>query len=355
VEPTNRPDVYYLIFDRYASERVLAEQFDFDNSPFLDDLESRGFTVINDAVSNYPRTTPSLASSLNMMYLDPLAEELGQDSVDWGAMNDYIDRALVPTTFERLGYRTVNIGSWWNSTAYDPGADENVTLYPSNEFSYTFWTTTMWPTLSRTTGLAQHDAWQRGIWQATPEQFAAVAEVAEDPEPTYTFAHFLVPHPPEVFRADGSYALDGPELSDDEAYREQVRYTNTQIQELLDTIIGGAAPGAEPIVIIQADEGPYPQGLIADEPNYDFFEATQADMERKQMILEALYLPGHQEAVPDFMTPINTFRLVFAEYFGADLELVPDRAFVLRDNRHPYELHEVTDRLIEPVGDLPAA
>ncbi len=29
--PASLPDVYYLIFDRYANERVLREQFGFDN------------------------------------------------------------------------------------------------------------------------------------------------------------------------------------------------------------------------------------------------------------------------------------------------------------------------------------
>ena len=44
--------------------------------------------------------------------------------------------------------------------------------------------------------------------------------------------------------------------------------------------------------MLQADEGPYPEALMADEPNYDFVEATQPDLERKQMILNALSLPG---------------------------------------------------------------
>jgi hypothetical protein len=343
--PAERPDVYYLIFDRYTNERVLREQYGFDNTPFLDDLRRRGFTVIDDAVANYPRTSPSLASSLNMTYLDELAAELGPDSLDWGALRDMLDGPLVSTTFQRLGYRTVNIGSWWSNTAFDPAADENVSFFSTDEFSHVFEETTMWPTLARYTGIARPDAFEYGVWEATPQQFAAVAAVAEDPRPTFTFAHFLVPHPPYVFLADGSYAR-GSGLSDDEAYGEQVRYANTEIQRLLDTLIGQAPAGEEPIVVLQADEGPYPAALIADEPNYDFFEATQADLEKKQSILEALYLPGAgQDAVPAGLTPVNTFRLILSRYFGAELRLLPDRAYVIRSNQHPFEFHDVTDRL----------
>ena len=42
---------------------------------------------------------------------------------------------------------------------------------------------------------------------------------------------------------------------------------------------------------------------------------------------------------------MNTFRLILARYFGADLALLPDRAYVFRSNQRPYEFHDVTDRL----------
>ena len=346
--PAALPDIYYLIFDRYANERVLREQFGFDNGAFLDALRSRGFTVIDDAVANYPRTTPSLASSLSMGYLDRLAREQGPASLEWGAMNTLIDRSLVSTTLERLGYRTVNVGSWWDSTAYDPGADENISVFPNDEFGYVFWQTTMWPTLARLTSVAEPNTLNRDIWRDTPKQFDAVAEVAQRSRPTFTFGHFLLPHPPYVFRADGRRADLLPRLPADEAYVEQVEFANTKIQDLLDALLAGAAPGDEPIIVLQADEGPYPQGLIDDEDHYDFFEATQVDLERKQMILNALYLPRHQDDVPGFLTPVNTFRLILSRYFGADLPMLPDRTYVFRDNLHPYEFHDVTARLIDP-------
>src|SRR5207244_2209263 len=67
-----RPDVYYIMLEEYAGERTLADQFGYDNRPFMDALSQLGFYVARDSTTNYPRTELSLASSLNMNYLDAL-------------------------------------------------------------------------------------------------------------------------------------------------------------------------------------------------------------------------------------------------------------------------------------------
>ena len=43
-EPRSAPDIYYIILDRYANVDTLRELYDFDNEPFLRELEARGFT-----------------------------------------------------------------------------------------------------------------------------------------------------------------------------------------------------------------------------------------------------------------------------------------------------------------------
>ena len=52
--------------------------------------------------------------------------------------------------------------------------------------------------------------------------------------------------------------------------------------------------------------------------------------------------------LPDTFTSVNTFRVVFREYFGADLEPLPDRSFTWPDNDHIYDFKDVTDQLIVP-------
>ncbi len=63
-------DIYYVLLDRYASEQSLRRFFGFDNSKFCDELEKRGFVVDRKAITSYPMTSTSMASTLNMRYLN---------------------------------------------------------------------------------------------------------------------------------------------------------------------------------------------------------------------------------------------------------------------------------------------
>jgi hypothetical protein len=67
-------------------------------------------------------------------------------------------------------------------------------------------------------------------------------------------------------------------------------------------------------------------------------------------ILNAIYLPGVDDLLPDTFTPVNTFRTVFREYFGADLEPLPDRNYTWPDNDHIYDFRDITDELNAVIG-----
>ena len=54
-----RPDIYYIIVDAYSRHDALG---DFDNSAFLREMESRGFYVAAEAVSNYDSSIKSITS-----------------------------------------------------------------------------------------------------------------------------------------------------------------------------------------------------------------------------------------------------------------------------------------------------
>ncbi len=70
------PNIYYIILDGYARDDVLQEYFDFDNRPFVKELEKRGFYVARQSTSNYMLTFLSLTSSLDMRYLDMYLDHL---------------------------------------------------------------------------------------------------------------------------------------------------------------------------------------------------------------------------------------------------------------------------------------
>lgn len=343
--PAHPRDVYYIIFDRYADEVTLRDRYGYDNTPFLDSLGDRGFDVVTDAVANYPKTAHSLASSLNMSFLDQLVAEQGVDTDNWGPIYRGLQNFQVARALERIGYTYDHIGSWWSPTHDDPTADRNY-VFGRGEFSQTLLGTTIWPVMIGTVGLSDLEDPNRIQYERVGFQFDALNEIEADPDPTFTFAHFTLPHPPYVFDAQGRFVGGGDfSRGSDAAYLEQLKYTNTAMLAMIDRLLAGP-DDADPIVVIQSDEGPHPVRLEDDEDAFEWPDATDAELGGKFRILDALYLPGEgPDAHLGSFTPVNTFRIVFDRYFGADLPLLPDRSWIFQDSTHPYRLTEITDRL----------
>ena len=99
-----KPDIYLLIFDEYAGNISLKNNFQYDNTDFLKKLESAGFYVPKISYANYPNTGLSVPSTLNMNYLDFLTEELGKDSADMRLPNEFRDNSLVMKVLKLYGY-----------------------------------------------------------------------------------------------------------------------------------------------------------------------------------------------------------------------------------------------------------
>ena len=76
------PDIYYIILDGYPSDANLKEFYDFDNQEFTACLRDRGFYIASESRSNYALTFLSLASSLNLDYLQGVVDQIGVESID---------------------------------------------------------------------------------------------------------------------------------------------------------------------------------------------------------------------------------------------------------------------------------
>jgi hypothetical protein len=337
-------DVYYLIFDRYAGFETLSDIYGFDNSGLYEWLSAHGFDVVEGALANYPGTTHSLASSLNMSYLGDLAEAQGVDSSAWTPIRQTLEDSAVARTFKAMGYKYQHIGSWWAPTAADPTADDSYVYGVYTEFLGMFVNTTAIPDIQRIFGISA--SYDREAWDRVHFQVEALKEIASEPTPTFTFAHFLLPHSPYVFRADGSFVTSDSNRPIAAAYIDQLRYTNIVIEQIVTEL--QAAPGPDPIIVIQSDEGPYPPDFdrTRDESSLNWGQASDLELGRKLRILNAYYLPGEPASTPHpTITPVNTFRMMLNGYFGGSFALLPDRTYIFEDVDHPYIFEDVTDRL----------
>ncbi len=89
------PDIYYIILDTYTRGDTLQTYFHFDNQPFLDRLKAMGFYVATCSRSNYTSTETSLASSLNLNYLQALSPTFASGSTDQSALPGLIKDNLL--------------------------------------------------------------------------------------------------------------------------------------------------------------------------------------------------------------------------------------------------------------------
>lgn len=345
-------DIFYFVFDRYGSNEALEDGFGITDNEIPDWLRDRGFFVAEHARSNYIRTLLSQPATLNLKYLDELVDELGPESSDYRPLVDAFQDHKAGLFLKEQGYRYVHMGNWFGPTATIGIADENWRGSPWSEFDATFFQSTAAPAaadlIAQREQLPQLDQVSA---QDARFQFDKLRDLATDPSKDFVFAHILLPHDPYVFDADGNLltAADVSTLSRDELVAGQLAYTNDQMEDLVESLLAGPDDD-DPIIVIQSDEGPYPAAYDENQYTFDWTKATDDEVNTKFGVLDAFYLPDEPDADDgvqpyDTISTVNTWRLVFSRYFGADLPLLPDRSYASRTPDRPYDLMEVTDRL----------
>lgn len=349
-----RPDIYYIVLDRYASADQLLEKHGFDNSAFLAQLSDAGFRVMDRSFANYQRTAHSLAATLNMDYLEDLGDTEVGDSFDWVPLYRRITNTRLNAFLEERDYEFHFMGTWWEPTRRHDAAD----------YAYNY---RAWPELLRVAfenSLVGEAVRQLEFGMLAPRtlqcrraksKFDALERLPDVAGPKFVFAHFLVPHPPFVLDAAGDCMGIAETLARtrQENYVGQIRFANDRILDFVREVF--SRPGPKPIIVLQSDEGPWPAPLAQDEVLFLGRDVSSAnwldvppDLLREKMgILNAVYLPGRDadRHIPPSFTPVNTFRIILREYFDVPIEPLPDRNFIFQDNAHIYRFHDVTSVL----------
>ncbi|MDQ3449283.1 MAG: hypothetical protein M3432_08935, partial [Chloroflexota bacterium] len=357
-------DIYYLVFDRYGSDWSLEQRYGIDND-LPEWLSGRGFQVVPGARANYRATDFSLASTLNMRFLDELTETVGRESDDRTPARQLLSRHEVGTFLRANGYQYFHLGAWYSATRSSPIADRVLTEGVDTEFSSVLHDTSMLPALERLFGEEagaepaqepDNDLGEESGEQPPPPslrerhrnialfQFRQLQRLPAAPGRKFVFAHILLPHAPIVFGPAGEVVPETQEKAGPEAevVGGQLTYTNARIRETVAALLSGP-PETHPIIVIQADEGPFLCG------NTDCMDLEPETLGVRFGILGAYYLPDMPPgSLPATHSAVNTFRFIFREYFGADLPALPDRSFTWPDNDHLYDFQDITDLLPLP-------
>jgi hypothetical protein len=317
-DKTSRPDIYYLIFDRYANEKTLKKYYDFDNTEFLDWLRAKGFYVASDSRTNYAGTKNSLASSLNMSYMPekgPIKERV---------FFHILQEQAVARLLQGSGYTYYHFGAWYEPTKYNRHADWNYKagglIDLSRDFVKNFLDTTL-------AGAFLQNKMDERV--NILNKFRSLGETVSKPGPKFIFFHMLLPHHPYLFGPNGETltARETKKKPTEKNYINQLKFTNLRIKELVERILAGSQ--TPPVIILQSDEGPAAEEFpVFSIPRDDERALAAARTQLRFRILNAYYLPGKDPApLYPSISPVNTFRLIFDRYFGADFKLLEDWSY----------------------------
>jgi hypothetical protein len=334
----DKPDIYYIILDRYAGESNLKVNFGFDNSDFIGFLKTNNFNVNPRSKTNYPYTHFSLASSLNMQHVNKTGDAAGYDSRNLQVIFKMIRNNKVQGFLRSHGYTYIHMASNWQATRYNHNADITYNYgMPFDDFFYKYVELTpFYPIIDALFFRHKSADNIEGI-------FKQLKNLPNTSKPKFVFAHMLIPHPPYLFNKNGDRVdkITANAIPEKVKYLNYLQYGNTQIKDVIKSIL--ARSKKPPVIILQADEGPY---IFLDE----FSKLNPVDQKALQIrteILNAYYLPNsyNKAAIYDSITPVNSFRVVFNQIFKTNLELVSDDTFISPDPVKPYNFINITSKL----------
>ena len=310
------PDIYYIIPDEYAGAYTLNKYYNFDNKQFIDFLAQRGFYIPEKNSSNYPATSLSLNSSLNMRYLNYKINKTIKDEI---CIREIYDNDVI-RLLRAYGYQTTIFLNEWHlsrdiNNNFKKSWDNKVDTLKDSSF-------VAWDNL-RNRSIFRFIFWDylsKERREYKLRSFYLLNNFVKDKKqaPQFVFFHILMPHPPCLFDENGKAKWSSPKEYITTNYVGQLKYTNTLIENTVKNI---QANDKNAIIIIQPDHGHRNlANLKKDEKvRYDNFIAIY--MPEKYKKKAKLY--------PE-ITPVNIFRTILNPVLNINLKRLEDK----NDFRH---------------------
>ncbi|NQU94802.1 MAG: hypothetical protein HQ549_01040 [Candidatus Omnitrophica bacterium] len=352
------PNIYYIILDGYAREDILKELYEYDNAAFLEYLKQKGFYIANRSRSNYCKTHLSLASSLNSDFIHNLLDRIDVESDSIRPLNYLLNDSKVVRFLKERGYKFISFASGYSITEI-----KNADMYIEpvrfwDEFTIALVNTTPLPYVIDM--LSNSNRYFRRLRRYHPLNLYKkkilyaldhLADVAKSEEPVFVFSHIICPHPPFIFGRDDEkldlaeeFSISGSHLvsllyeksEGRRLYLKQLIFINSKIKLIIDRILSESSRPS--IIILQADHGSNFISLKKDDVN-------NVDLKDLFCIFNAYFFSDNDyRHLYDSITPVNTFRVIFNQYFGAQYDLLEDESY-LSIKKRPFKFINVSDKI----------
>jgi hypothetical protein len=323
-----KPDVYHVVLDGLGRPDVLESEYGFSVRDQLRMLRELGFAIAPNGHANYVQTQLSLASMLNVDYLDELALAQGTNR-HRQPLHRLISTARVPAVFKDLGYDVEFIGSGYLSSGAFERADRcdcPQIWFADAEIA----ALTLSPFRAVVGAIGSRAHFRRSL-----AVFDALERPRSGAAPRYVFAHVPMPHPPFVAddhgeftnpgsrlggTADGSFFAGSPDQYKS-GYQAQTRFALARAVRAITRILQqGASEGRDVTVILHGDHGP--------RLGFDMRNPTVESGQRVLPVLLAVRWPMGRAPGTQPESLVNVYRALLQHIFHLDLPSLPNRSFV---------------------------
>lgn len=296
------PNVYFLIFDEYASFYQMEKYYDYDNSELKKFLEDSGFTISYDSHNESIMTSTITANLVNLDYVannmmtEAEKSNLRHNGALFKLMKDqgYIIKGVGEADF----YGMVNAAGETESSTKTISGNTFFDLLVRKTLLYPFY---QGNSLSDTKKI--FDSME---YIGNPDNFSESEE--------FTIMHIFCPHTPFLLDVNGKavpykHYID---WKNKKYYLEQYQYITKLMIQAINSIVE-SDPNS--VIILQSDHGAR--------------ASTDKDLSRKMFelndmnhILNAVYYQG--DLIPEInnQSGVNTLRLTLNKLFDLNLEIL---------------------------------
>jgi hypothetical protein len=320
-----KPPVYLVLLDGYAGNHTLQTYFQYNNNRFYNQLSANGFYVADSSFSNYRFTVFSMASLLNMDYLNSTGPFNETNHFAFRSSVKGVKNNTVTKYFSKLGYQINNYSQFDLLQAPATTRNEfwggNLRLLTAQ----TMYNRVMYH-LPFLAGRYKFAGWANqkitnGIWNHTHhalKETIAAAGKEENRQPHFTYMHLNIPHDPYLCdslgnRIDMTVPQKYTDQQKQDAYLQYLVYANQLILNWVEQIQKATKGNA--VIIIMSDHGVRPL-------------AHPDQLMRRVDNLNAIYLPNRNYSKwYKQISNVNQFRVLLNELFRQNLPLLPDKDF----------------------------
>lgn len=241
--PFNKsPNIYHIIFDAYTGFDALKKHWNYSDITFLKNLNTRNVEIAFGAHTCKDNTLESINALYN---LSPFNHNIKFRTLATKSnlFRQLINNSVVPNNIASNGYEVHNLSifdindekRYWNFPWLDPNI--NFTEFCFNQSLI---------------GSLYKNIQSKKQSSVNLEIIEALKNVIKSDKhsPLFTYAHLIMPHPPQNFDKNGNYV--GSITNSREAYLDELQYCNKIMVELID-LVRKHDPTA--ILILQSDHG----------------------------------------------------------------------------------------------------